>query len=149
MNRTTFLVISLVSTFAFTLAMGFGLGHYAQSALTPVDPKLEVLSGEYYQGDGLGYNVSIILNANGTYSSEWQGCLGSYGSGWGTWTATDSLVTLSPTTETGMMQGHLRKLEIVKAGNDTVLLDKGDWELFRIYGVDRSTCFQRRERLKF
>lgn len=41
-------------------------------------------AGEYYQGDGLGVNVSMILAPNSGYLFEWHGCLGLYDRNYGT-----------------------------------------------------------------
>jgi hypothetical protein len=146
MNRPRFLVVLLVGAIAFSMTIGVGL---AQFKAAPIDPKLKALSGKYYEGDGLGYNLSLDLEPDGTYSAEWHGCMGLYGSASGTWSIADSHLTFEPRVEDDMMEGHLRKLDIVNVGDNTVLLDKNDWELFRVYGVSRGTCFQRRERINF
>ena len=41
-------------------------------------------AGEYYEGDGLGENVSLILAPNSGFLFEWHGCMGLYDRNYGT-----------------------------------------------------------------
>ncbi|GAA5083005.1 hypothetical protein [Lysobacter panacisoli] len=61
------------------------------------------LPGAYYSGDGLGRNVYVVLRADGSYTSEWDGCLGVYGTGSGTWHLNGDQVVF----ESRAADGHL------------------------------------------
>ena len=56
-------------------------------------------AGEYYEGDGLGENVSLILSPKAGYVFEWHGCLGVYDRNYGSVTAVDGILRLSFTFE--------------------------------------------------
>ncbi|MGC8644581.1 MAG: hypothetical protein ACP5XB_32350 [Isosphaeraceae bacterium] len=53
-------------------------------------------AGEYYQGDGLGWNLRLPLRADGVYSFIWSGCCGVYDRDSGYVSYTDGLLTLTP-----------------------------------------------------
>jgi hypothetical protein len=71
-------------------------------------------TGHYYQGDGLGVNISIWLNPDGTYKSVWDGCMGNYGNSQGTWRANAEMILFSPIEENGMMEDELKPMKIVE-----------------------------------
>jgi hypothetical protein len=52
-------------------------------------------AGEYYEGDGLGVNVSLILAPKSGYVFEWHGCLGLYDRNYGAVTLKDRRIRLS------------------------------------------------------
>ena len=54
------------------------------------------LHGEYYQGDGLGFNLTLTLHENSEFSFTWDGCLGRYAEVKGTYTLTAGVVELEP-----------------------------------------------------
>ena len=57
------------------------------------------LSGQYYKGDHLGYNVDLILAASGTYSARLYGDVGEYGTWQGHWSIEGNLIALQPPIE--------------------------------------------------
>ena len=73
------------------------------------------MPGTYYKGDGLGENISLELKDDGTYSAQWHGCLGNYGSASGTWRLSGNDVELSPNSETEMLVGYLRTLSLYRS----------------------------------
>src|SRR5580658_2242417 len=52
-------------------------------------------AGEYYTGDGLGENVSLLIAPSTGYVFEWHGCMGLYDRNFGTATETNSRIRLS------------------------------------------------------
>lgn len=54
------------------------------------------LTGQYYQGDGLGFNKTLNLSANGTFSYDWTGCLGTYDENQGPFRLEEGVLILSP-----------------------------------------------------
>lgn len=52
----------------------------AELYAAPVHP----WAGSYYEGVGLGKNVSLWLGPSGRTAAVWGGCLGVYGANWGT-----------------------------------------------------------------
>lgn len=54
------------------------------------------LTGEYYYGDGLGANCTLVIDASGRFSYEWTGCLGVYAKNRGTFTFRSDVLTLHP-----------------------------------------------------
>jgi hypothetical protein len=118
---------------------------------TPAAPtSAKAVSGAYYRGDGLGYNVSLTLRKNGKYTAEWRGCLGKYGEASGTWRLNDKRITLSPSKEDGLMKGHLKSLDVLKFNGDWILVstEQRDREFYDKWGVSRFSCFQKRMRIK-
>jgi hypothetical protein len=56
-------------------------------------------AGEYYAGDGLGVNTSVVIAPKSGYVFEWHGCLGLYDRNYGDVTWTNGRVRLSFTFE--------------------------------------------------
>lgn len=110
----------------------------------------EALAGEYYRGDGTGFNITLHLKPDGKYEAEWHGCLGKYGEASGTWSRNGSRVTFTASEEKDMMKGHLRSLDVAEFGGDWILVptDERDREFYDRYGVSRYSCFQRTEKLR-
>src|SRR5262245_49099409 len=75
-------------------------------------PNAKAVAGSYYCGDGLGYNVTLKLKENGSYSAEWHGCLGKYGDASGSWRLSDKRIVFTPKKETDMMKDHLKTLDV-------------------------------------
>jgi hypothetical protein len=118
---------------------------------TPEAPSsAKVIAGTYYRGDGLGYNISLTLSEDGKYTAEWHGCVGKYGEASGKWGLNDKQITLTPSKEEGMMKGHLQTLDVMKFRGDWILVPtaKGEREFYDKWGVERSSCFQKREKIK-
>jgi hypothetical protein len=60
----------------------------------PISRVTSDLVGSYYKGDGLGVNWSLDLRQDGSFSFEWQGCLGTYDQEAGRWRSDGDLVYL-------------------------------------------------------
>jgi len=106
---------------------------------------LSELFGGYYRGDGTGYNVTLILNPDRSYSAIWRGCLGKYGTSSGEWSLEDGRVLLRPTEEAGMLQGHLRQLLVGYKSGVLFLIPYPIEDYFQRYGPDRYSAFSRTE----
>ena len=52
-------------------------------------------AGEYYEGDGLGVNVSLAIVPKHGYVFEWRGCLGLYDRNYGNVTVTNGRIQLA------------------------------------------------------
>ncbi|MGA2802012.1 MAG: hypothetical protein ABSE97_06560 [Verrucomicrobiota bacterium] len=52
-------------------------------------------AGEYYEGDGTGENVSLLIAPKHGYVFEWHGCLGLYDRNYGSVTVTNGKLQLS------------------------------------------------------
>lgn len=72
------------------------------------------LPGSYYSGDGLGRNVTVVLAADGRFSSNWQGCLGLYGQAHGTWQLDGERLLFNPLDEDDALAGYLREATTVR-----------------------------------
>jgi len=77
------LVLTAAILFLALLACLGGLGISIAGADRPVQAPspssgLDEIAGSYYQGDGLGFNLSLEITASGTFTYEWRGCLGIY-----------------------------------------------------------------------
>lgn len=118
------------------------------SAIVPTNARS--ISGSYYRGDGTGYNIHLTLKSEGSYTAEWHGCLGKYGDARGTWRLNGSRIMFSPSSETDMMQGHLRTLDVMRFEGDWVFLptSKEDREFYEKWGVSSYSCFQKKDRQK-
>lgn len=109
---------------------------------------LRPFAGSYYRGNGTGYNITLDLRSNGSYDSKWRGCLGGYGTARGKWSVDGEHIILSPTKETDMMTGHLRRLDLARYEGRLILLPSDDREFYDKHGASRYSCFQRMEALK-
>jgi hypothetical protein len=56
-------------------------------------------AGEYYAGDGVGVNTSVVIAPHSGYVFEWHGCLGLYDRNYGTASWTNGRICLSVTFE--------------------------------------------------
>jgi len=56
-------------------------------------------AGEYYHGDGLGVNVTLLLAPESGFVFEWHGCLGLYDRNYGAVSETDGRIRLAFTFE--------------------------------------------------
>src|SRR5688572_5442103 len=72
------------------------------------------LPGTYYSGDGLGRNVTVVLNSDGSYTSDWQGCLGVYGESAGTWLLQGEHIVFNPLHEKDLLAGHLTRATTIR-----------------------------------
>jgi hypothetical protein len=53
-------------------------------------------AGEYYYGDGLGANVTVLLAPRSGFVFTWYGCLGLYGKNYGAVSSDKGVITLQP-----------------------------------------------------
>lgn len=132
-----------------TLVFGTGAsmaGEEIEKGTPEAPPDAKAIAGDYYRGDGTGYNIYLTLDANGQYKAKWRGCLGVYGEASGRWTLKDKQIFFAFSKETGMMQGHLKELDILKFKGGWIFVPTNDREFYDKWGVDRYSCFQKRER---
>ena len=102
------------------------------------------LAGQYYTGDGLGYNINLTLKPEGTYEAEWRGCLGIYGTAAGRWSLIATHIVFTPSNETVRMRESLTNLNIMKFRGNWIFLSMDDvyQKYYEEFGVDRFSCFQ-------
>ncbi len=100
-------------------------------AATVKNSQFQAHSGNFYRGDGTGYNVNLNLKPDGTYTGQWRGCLGVYGTAFGKWSIKGQQIVLKPAKETDMMKGHLRSLDIIREQKKIFLLPTADRSLAR------------------
>jgi hypothetical protein len=74
-----------------------------------VRSSVSALAGSYYSGDGLGRMVYVHLDPDGSFYSDWQGCLGVYGEATGHWKVQAEKIVFTPDTEAGDLAGYLRE----------------------------------------
>lgn len=72
------------------------------------------LSGEYHSGDGPGRSVTVVLRPDHTFESDWQGCLGVYGTARGTWQLQGDQLVFAPVEEDRDLVGFLRQATTVR-----------------------------------
>jgi hypothetical protein len=95
------------------------LAIFAVAALTgcatdaTVRSSVAELPGTYYSGDGLGRNVTVVL-PDGTFVSDWQGCLGVYGEARGTWQLQGDQIRFDPAREQELLAGYLRQATTIR-----------------------------------
>lgn len=78
-----------------------------------IRPHAATMAGTYYSGDGLGRNITVVLNPDGTFTGEWEGCLGPYGQANGNWQRHGDELLFFPTEERELLAGHLRRAMII------------------------------------
>lgn len=100
-----------------------------------------VLAGRYGVGDGLGYNLSLELNADGAFDCTWTGCLGTYGTASGSWSPTPAGVSLAARSADGMLVGEFEHpLPVVDLDGHLLLIAPGRRDWFHEYGPDAFGC---------
>ena len=102
------------------------------------------LVGQYYTGDGLGYNINLTLKPEGTYEAVLRGCLGIYGTEAGRWSLIATQIVFTPSNETVRMREFLTNLDIMKFRGHWIFLstNEGYRTYYEEFGVDRFSCFQ-------
>jgi hypothetical protein len=135
---------SILATIGVLIAVGHTPAGEIEKGIPEAPPNAKAVAGSYYCGDGLGYNVTLTLKDNGTYSGEWHGCLGKYGDASGSWKLSDKRIILTPKKESGMMKGHLKTLDVLKYKNRWIFVQSLDRDFYDKHGVSDSSCFQRR-----
>jgi hypothetical protein len=109
-------------------------------------PDAKAVAGNYYRGDGTGYNIYLTLKENGKYTAEWHGCMGKYGEASGQWTLTDKRIVFKPAKEKDMMKGHLKSLDVLRYRGQWIFVQSDDHKFYDKYGVSRYSCFQKQEK---
>ena len=109
-------------------------------------PNAKAVAGDYYRGDGTGYNIYLVLKEDGKYTAEWHGCLGTYGEAAGQWTVKDKRIAFKPSEEKDMMKGHLKNLDVLKFKGKWIFVPADDREFYDKWGVTRFSCFQKQEK---
>jgi hypothetical protein len=66
------------------------------SVATATASDFRSLAGEYYEGDGLGVNWTLVLRAEGTFAFTWDGCMGRYAESHGVARLTNGILELTP-----------------------------------------------------
>ncbi len=124
------------------VAMLFSIG-CANPQTRPQLATLHPFAGNYFRGNGTGYNIALDLRPDGSYDAQWRGCLGIYGTARGKWSIIDGdQIVLSPRKETDMMKGHLKRLDVSKYQGDVILIPTDDREFYDEHGPSRYSCFQ-------
>jgi hypothetical protein len=97
---------------------------------------------EYYNGDGLGENLNLLLLAGGHYSLTWNGCLGLYGAAAGKWRVENRHLLLDPEEEKGSLaESPVRRLHMRVIGDRLILIEDRKLDWLQRYGVDEFGCF--------
>jgi hypothetical protein len=103
------------------------------------------LIGEYYVGDGLGYNLYLVLKDGGKFECTWRGCLGAYGTASGKWVIRESGLTITTQKADGILQDRqLDRLRIFSFQKNYLLLQERDLDWFKKHGPDTHCCFHQR-----
>ena len=59
-------------------------------------------------------NVTVLINSDGTFVSDWQGCLGVYGEAKGTWQLQGDQIRFDPASEQELLAGYLRQATTIR-----------------------------------
>jgi len=135
-------IIAIVLVFIGT---AYALAGEPEKGEPAAPPNAKAVAGSYYCGDGLGYNVTLALKEDGTYSAEWHGCLGKYGEASGSWKLSDKRIVLTPQQEKDMMKGHLKTLDVLEYKGGWIFVRADGRDFYDKHGVSRYSCFQKRD----
>jgi hypothetical protein len=103
-------------------------------------------AGDYYVGDGLGYNLSLVLKEDTTFECTWVGCLGVYGKAEGNWSINAAGLNLLSSKAEGLLEKRpLDKLLVVAFHGHFLLLQSQDRDWFDKSGPSERTCFHKVE----
>jgi hypothetical protein len=70
--------------------------------------KVAEIAGEYFMGDGLGVNLTLVIAPDGEFSFKWQGCMGTYDIATGRASVHDGELWLEPNTERKDLETRFR-----------------------------------------
>jgi hypothetical protein len=102
--------------------------------------------GDYHVGDGLGYNLHLVLKEEGTFECTWRGCLGVYGTASGRWSIEATGLKLATRKADGMLEKKpLDELLIVAFRDHYILLQNQDRDWFDERGPNTFCCFHKKE----
>jgi hypothetical protein len=116
----------------------------ADGSMSDVHEQLQArqLIGEYDVGDGLGYNLNLILKEGGKFECKWLGCLGVYGTSSGAWTIQDTGLKLAPEKADGMLKDRpVDRMRVLSLQKNYFLLQERDSDWLKEYGPDTYCCF--------
>ena len=108
-------------------------------------PPRGTVGGEYYCGDGLGFNLSLTLNQSGRFECTWTGCLGVYGKAQGNWAVEGERVVFQPETATGRLREYLSHADIVKYREHLLLVLEKHKEFYEPTRPSADWCLHRDE----
>ena len=137
-----------ILTLALSVAVAFASGSYdkVENISVPTNVFPSQICGQYYTGDGLGYNLSLDLQTNNTFSCTWTGCLGVYGTSTGVWVVATNRVVLKTEQSTGMLKDKpLSNLDVLIEKGDFILVNADDNDFFLKHGPSRYSCFHRQQ----
>lgn len=87
----------------------------------------KALSGTYYQGDGLGYNLHLELKSDGQFECRWTGCLGEYGATQGAWGREGDSILVVASKSSGMFdKSPLGDMRVITQDGEQRLLREED-----------------------
>jgi len=125
---------------------------------TPEAPaNTQAIAGAYYRGNGLSYNLELMLGPGGEYTAKWDSCLYKPGKASGTWKLSDRRIVFAPAMEGEMLRGRLESLDVLKFEGEWILVPVADAgeegnagrkfhdTLYEKEGVTPLSCFQRIE----
>jgi hypothetical protein len=100
------------------------------------------LVGDYSLGDGLGYNLNLVLKEGGNFECTWTGCLGVYGTARGQWAMQEDGLKLSPQMSEGILKDQpLDRLRLLSFQQNYLLVQQRDFDWFKQHGPDTRCCF--------
>jgi hypothetical protein len=102
--------------------------------------------GEFVVGDGLGYNLRLVLGPNRQFNCTWTGCLGVYGTASGKWTVNEVGLQLFAKKSEPMLKSWLPSLlHIVAIENQYLLVPDKDRQSFETSGPSHFYCLHKKE----
>lgn len=108
------------------------------------------LAGDYYSGDGLGWNLSLTLEADGTFRCNWHGCVvGSDMNLVGDWDLEGDSISFTPLSESDeaflrrYFEGKTARTATVEGKTVLVFADQEDF--FTKHGPSTGSCFSRED----
>jgi hypothetical protein len=109
-------------------------------SVTPSD-----LYGEYYVGDGLGYNLHLSLKPEDTFECTLSGCMGEYDRVTGTWYVFGAAVVLQSRSAASGLLGDLGNLDIISYKGHLLLVTPDDRDFLLKWGPDPECALHRPE----
>jgi hypothetical protein len=125
-----------------TMVIVYAPDHPLDEKSREIEPS--ILAGRYYAGDGLGYNLDLVLAKGGKFECTWRGCLGVYGKTSGDWALDERGLTFSPVKGEGNFAARaLGRVRIVAFRDRYLLLQERDRGRFEKVGPMGWYCFHK------
>lgn len=108
-----------------------------------------MVSGKYFNNDGFGNNIHLILHEDGRYESNLEGPIGIASYSNGAWSKVDNKISFLPEGDSGFLRRALSPMTILKNDNDVLLVPSKKVEVHQQLMADFGKSTYKYSRITF